>query len=65
MRKNKEELRNLRTQLLNIKVKLEEKETKIDYIRETLKKNKVQVLSGKGENQVVDIGNSPDDQAID
>ena len=46
MRKNKEELRSLRTQLLNIKVKLEEKETKIDIIRDTLKKNKVQVKSG-------------------
>jgi hypothetical protein len=39
MRKNKEELRNLRTQLLQMKEKLEEKETKIDFIRETLKKN--------------------------
>lgn len=58
MRKNKEELRNLRTQLLQAKQELEEKETKIGFIRETLKKNKVQV---NAQNKTVDIWDTPDD----
>jgi hypothetical protein len=44
--------------LLSIKEKLEDKETKIDFIRETLKKNKVQVIAA---NKTVDIWPGTDD----
>ena len=59
----KEELRNLRTQLLTMKEEIARKTTKIETIRDTLKNNKVKV---EAKNQVVlDIEASADDNEID
>ena len=58
----KQSMRELRTQMMTIKSQLQEKNTKIDKIRGTLKKNKVQVVQQEG--PAVDIESS-DDHAID
>ena len=59
----KEELRNLRTQLLTMKEEIARKTTKIETIRDTLKNNKVKV---EASNQILlDIEASADDNEID
>lgn len=62
MQMEKQSMRELRTQMMTIKSQLQEKNTKIDKIRGTLKKNKVQVVQQEG--PAVDIESS-DDHAID
>ena len=59
----KEELRNLRTQLLTMKEEIARKTSKIETIRDTLKNNKVKV---EASNQILlDIEASADDNEID